>query len=149
VYPDPEVARFVRDHFVPVRMHVKEQGADYKRLSQKFTALWTPTTLIVDQSGEERHRIEGFLPAHDFIGQLSLGLARTAFAQGKFGEAERRYREIAERHHAEDVGAEATYWAGVSRYKATHDASVLNETAARLADVYPDSAWRKKSDVWQ
>jgi hypothetical protein len=33
----------------------------------------------VDAGGEERFRIEGFLPADDFLSQLMLGAAQAAF----------------------------------------------------------------------
>jgi Thioredoxin-like domain len=148
VYPDPRVAQIVEQNFIPVRMHVKEQADDFKRLGAKYGAQWTPTILVLDSSGEERHRIEGFLPADDFIAQILLGLGKSAFARGEFADAERRYREIVDTYRSTDAGPEALYWAGVARYKATNDAAALAETAASFKQRYQETSWAKKASVW-
>jgi TolA-binding protein len=148
VYARPEIAAFVRDTFVPVRLHVKDDAEQFKRVGAQFNAQWTPTTLIVDPTATERHRIEGFLPADDFMSQLRLGLAKAAFARGDFAAAARAYDEVVEKHSKTEAAAEAQYWAGVSRYKGTGDASALTETARRFKDRYADSAWAKKASVW-
>jgi TolA-binding protein len=148
VYSDPQVARFISEQLEPVRVHVRDQKDEYKRLSERYDAQWTPTVLILDPDGEERHRIEGFLPVNDFLPQLALGLAKVAFQQKDFADAERRYREIVDRFPSSDAAPEALYWAGVSRYKATGDGSALGATHAAFKDRYQDSAWAKKASVW-
>jgi hypothetical protein len=149
VYSDPRVVDFIQQHFTPVRVHVRENADEFKRLGARFNAQWTPTTLIVDADGHERHRIEGFLPADDFLAQLTLGLAKSAFARGNFAEAERLYRGIVEQYPSTDAGPEALYWAGVSRYKATGDGSALGETARAFSTRYTDTSWAKKASVWK
>lgn len=109
---------------------------------------WTPTVAIRDAGGTERHRLEGFLPAPDFLAQLRLGLAHAARARGDFAEAERRYRELADDSAAGEVAPEALYWAGVSKYKGTGDAGALAETAGSFKSRYTDSPWAKKASVW-
>jgi hypothetical protein len=128
-------------------VHVRDQAEDFRRLGERYGAQWTPTILLLD-GGVERHRIEGFLPVEDFLDQLGLGLGRIRFARGEFAEAERAFREVASRHPDGDAAAEAVYWAGVSRYKATDDASALRETGERLRDSYPGTPWAKKGSVW-
>lgn len=149
MYTDPRVAAFITEHFIPVRIHVRAQADDFKRLGARFNAQWTPAILIVDPSGEERHRVEGFLPADDFLAQLTLGLAHSAFARGEFAEAERWYREVVERYPETEAAPEALYWAGVARYKATGDPAPLAETAAQFENRYRDSSWAKKASVWK
>jgi tetratricopeptide (TPR) repeat protein len=148
VYPDPRVVQLVNERFVPVRVHVRDQADDFKRLGARYGVQWTPTILAIDSTGEERHRIEGFLPAADFLAQLSLGLARAAFAAGDFEPAERRFREVVEKYSESDAAAEALYWAGVSRYKATGDAAALRETARQFQQRYERTSWAKKASVW-
>ena len=114
----------------------------------RFGANWTPTVLILDSNGNERHRIEGFLPTEDFLSQLQLGLAQTAFKTGKFGDAEVRFRAIVEQFPEADVAPEAMYWAGVSRYKGENDASALGATAKAFKERYSDSPWAKKASIW-
>ena len=108
--------KFVQEHFVPVRVHVKTQAEDFKRLGARYGAQWTPTILVVDGSGEARHRVEGFLPADDLLAQLALGLGHSAFARSEFAEAEPAFRKVVEGYPESDAAAEALYWAGVSRY---------------------------------
>lgn len=148
MYPDPQVAEFVTNNFIPVRVHVKRNSDEYKALSERYSAQWTPTVLIVDPDGNERHRIEGFLPAAEFLPQLEIGAAHAAFARQDHQDAERRFRAIVDRYPESDVAAEALYWAGVSRYKATGDAAALTDTAHAFGERYQRSAWAKKASVW-
>jgi len=148
VYADPQVARYLSEHLETVRVHVRDQKDEYKRLSERYNAQWTPTVLILDADGEERHRIEGFLPADDFLSQIALGLAKSAFQRKDYGEAERRYREIVDRFPSSEAAPEALYWAGVSNYKATGDPSALRATTSAFGQRYQDTAWAKKASVW-
>ena len=140
--------KFVNEHFIPARLHVKEQAADFKRFGEHFGAQWTPTILELDPNGVERHRIEGFLATEDFLAQLELGLAHAAFKRKDWSEAERGFRQVFERAPRGDAAPEAEYWAGVSRYQATHDAGVLKATWQELTRDHPDSTWAKKASIW-
>jgi len=148
VYTDPAVIQFIDDHFVPVRVHVHDQADEFKRLGAKYNAQWTPTVLVIDSQGEERHRIEGFLPAAAFLAQLALGLGHSAFARSDFAEAERWFRQVVERYPDTDAAPEALYWAGVARYKATGDAASLHETAQQFQQRYQSTSWATKASVW-
>ncbi len=148
MYSDPKVIDFITRHFVPVRVHVKDNGADFKRLGERFNAQWTPTTLVVDGSGTERYRIEGFLPVQDFLSQLALGMARAAFARNDYANAERLYREVVDRFPDSEAAPEAQYWTGVSKYRATNDPSALEATRDAFRQRYQNSAWAKKASVW-
>ena len=148
MWPDERVVSFVNENFIPARVHVKEDAEAYRRFADKYNAQWTPTILELDSDGVEHYRIEGFLPNDDFLAQLMLGRAHMDFKQGKFPEAEKRFREIVEKFPNTDAGPEALYWAGVSRYKATHDSAPLKETAQAFKTRYQDSSWAKKASVW-
>lgn len=149
MYNDPRIVREVDESFVPVRVHVKDDAAEFKRLGERFGAQWTPTILVVDAAGQERHRIEGFLPADDFLPQLALGAAHAAFAAGDHAKAAQRFDDISTRYQSSDAAPEAQYWAGVSRYKATGDASALKETARKFTERFQGTSWAKKSSVWR
>ena len=114
----------------------------------RFGVDWTPTILILDSEGKERHRIEGFLPNDDFLAQLHLGLAHAAFTAGKFEQAAGRFETIVRDLPATDAAPEAQYWAGVSKYKTTGSADALKATAAAFKDRYADSTWAKKASIW-
>ena len=148
MWPDERVVKFVNENFIPARVHVKEDAEAFKRFGERYNAHWTPTVLELDSNGEEFYRLEGFLPVDDFLAQLKLGRAHMDFKQGKWADAEKRFREIADNLPNTDAAAEALYWAGVSRYKATNDATALKDTAKAFTQRYKDSSWAKKSSIW-
>jgi len=149
VYPDERVASFISENFIPARVHVREQAEDFQRLGERYGAQWTPTTLMLDSDGKEQHRVEGFLEADDFLAQLRLGLGKIEFNAKRWQDAERAFQGVVASHPETDAAAEALYWAGVSRYKATGDAGALSQTTAAFATRYQDSAWAKKASVWK
>lgn len=104
--------------------------------------------MIFDPAGKERFRFEGYLPPEDFLAQLKLGLARSAFASEKWDDAEKGFEEIVRSHPSADAAPEALYWAGVARYKSSHNGSALAETARQFKTRYTDSTWAKKASVW-
>lgn len=127
---------------------MKDQPEDFRRFGQRYSAQWTPTLLVLDPEGIERHRIEGFLPAQDLLPQLMLGLGHSEFSREHWEEAERHFRQIVDRFPHSDAAAEATYWSGVSRYKASGDAAALGDTARAFTRRYQESSWAKKASVW-
>jgi len=144
VYPRDEVAGYIEEHFIPVKAHIAEQPGTFGR----FHKNWTPTLVVMDGRGIERHEWVGYLPADEFSGQLALGRAQAAFGAGEWAEAEELFREAAAAWSGTEAAPEAVYWAGVSRYKASEDASALGETAERLEERYPDSLWATRASVW-
>jgi len=144
VYPEPRVDQLVGENFIPVRLHVKT----HPEAMERFGANWTPTVILLDSNGVERHRIEGFLPADEFLAQLHLGLGHIAFANKRFDESERHFRTIVDKLPNTDAAPEAQYWMGVSRYKGNGDASALKATADAFQSRYSDSSWAKKASIW-
>jgi hypothetical protein len=136
------------ENFIPVRVHVREQAQEYRRLAERFGAQWTPTILELDPEGREHHRIEGFLVANDFLAQLMLGLGHEAFERRDWKEAQRRFRQVLETDPRGDAAPEALYWAGVSRYKETQNNTALVETARALAERFSGASWTKKASIW-
>ena len=135
---------FIINNFVPVRLHIKK----HPEAMERFGVNWTPTVLISDGEGKEHHRIEGFLPTPEFLGQLQLGLGHAQFNRKNFADAERQFRDVVEKLSGTEAAAEAMYWAGVSRYKATNDASALKATAQAFKDRHQNSIWAKKASIW-
>ncbi len=135
---------FINNNYIPVKIHIKEQPKTFER----FGAQWTPTIQVLDTDGTKRHQFEGFLPPDDFLAQLKLGLARSAFARQRWKEAESRYDDIVKTLPGSDAAPEALYWLGVSRYKGGGDATALQQTAEAFKSRYSDSTWAKKASVW-
>jgi len=104
--------------------------------------------MILDPNGEERFRLEGYLPKDEFRAHLEMGLARVAFMSKNFADAERRYAAVLERFPESKAAPEALYWKGVSHYKSTNDHTVLGELPGQFQEKYPDSVWALKSAAW-
>ncbi len=138
------MAAAIAQDFIPVKIHIKEQLPTFKR----FRAEWTPTQIVLDPEGVERHRTVGFLPVEDFLAQLELGLARVAFGLKRLDEAERRFLAVFEKYPRTAAAPEARYWAGVSVYKATGSIEPLRATAKALKASFPDNEWTRKASVW-
>jgi TolA-binding protein len=102
----------------------------------------------MDSDGVERQRLEGYLSKEEFRAWLELGLARVAFMNKKWADAEQRYAQVAEHYPDTKVAPEAVYWRGVSRYKSTNDHTVLGEVADQFKQKYQDSVWAEKASVW-
>ena len=134
----------ISSSFIPVKIHIKEQKETFER----FGARWTPTLIVLDPEGNERHRVEGFLPVDDFLAQLDLGRAKLAFQRQAFGDAEKIFRSICQDRRSMFAAPEACYWAGVAAYKAGGDAARLKEAAGLLKAEYPGSEWARKASVW-
>ena len=146
-YGNPQVTSFIATHFVPVRVHVKDNDT-FERLSERFGVQDAPHVVILNAEGTLRHRIEGFVPAEDFLTQLILGVGHAAFAEGQFATAEERFRDVVEQHGFTAAAPEALYWAGVARYEATGSKQALKETADAFAKKYPESTWARKASAW-
>ena len=129
---------------MPLEAHIKEHPAYFKR----FEAVWTPTILVMDSEGVERHRIEGYLPKDWFGARLKMGLARVAFMHKKFMDAQQIYADVVNRYATLALAAEAIYWRDVCKYKATNDHTVLGPAATELAEKFPTDEWRLKSLPW-
>jgi Tetratricopeptide repeat len=129
---------------VPLEANIKEHPVYFHR----FDALWTPSVIILDWKGHERFRMEGYLPKDEFRAQLELGLARVAFMNKTWAEAERRYAAVLDRYPDSKAAPDALYWKGVSHYKATNDHTILGERPGIVQEKYPDSIWAQKSLGW-
>jgi len=103
---------------------------------------------VLDSKGTERHRIEGYLPKDEFEAQLEMGLARVAFEEKKWKDAERVYAAVVEKYPKTSSAPEARYWRAVSHYKGTNDHTVLGQVAQELQETAPDSVWAKKALPW-
>ena len=66
VYSDEDIAKFVSDHFVPVKVN----GDKHEDLVKKYKIRGYPTTLILDGSGQQIKKIIGYREAPAFLAEL-------------------------------------------------------------------------------
>ena len=144
MYPDPRVDALIAKEFIPVRSHVKDTPA----LWGTYNTRWTPTVLFLDHRGREEHRIEGFLPTREFLGQLHFGLGLCNAGVKDWKAAEHHFALAAKDFDSTDAGPAGLYWVGVARYSANKDASELRKTWEAFRDRYQNTAWAKRTVVW-
>jgi hypothetical protein len=140
------VSAFIHEHFVPFQANVNEplQRPAFRR----FGALWTPSVVILNSDGEERFRIEGFLPTREFHAQLHLALARIVAARKRWADAEPLYARIADEFRDTFAAPQALYWRGVAAYQGRRDKSALKTMAAEMKQRYPNDEWAIRAAVW-
>jgi TolA-binding protein len=88
------------------------------------------------------------LPKDELQAQLDMGLARVAFQEKRWRDAERIYTEVVEKYPKTTSAPEARYWRAVSQYKGTNDHVVLGQVAQELHQNAPESVWAKKAIPW-
>jgi hypothetical protein len=144
VYPDPRVDALVTREFVAVRSHVKETPA----LWGTYNTRWTPTVLFLDHRGREAHRVEGFLPTKEFLGQLHFGLGLCYAGVKDWKTAEQHFTHAATDFAETDAGPAGLYWVGVAKYSASQDAADLRRTWEAFRDRHQHTSWAKRTVVW-
>jgi thioredoxin-like negative regulator of GroEL len=144
VYPAPAVTAFIRENFVTARVHIKENPTMWHR----YGIRWTPTVLVLAPDGKELRRVEGFLPADELLGQLRLALGYGAVNEKRWNDAERWFEDASADGAHTDAAPEALYWAGVSRYSASHDSGELRKLKQQFAQRFQNTAWAKRTVVW-
>ena len=144
MYPNPRVAEFIEQNFVPVQFHIKAQPA----MGHRFGVRWTPAILVVGPDGREQYRVEGYLPAEPFLARLRLGLGYHAASRKDWKTAEREFESVVAEFPNTEAAPEAMYWAGVSRYSASHDGAELKKLAEQFRTRYTNTSWAKRASVW-
>lgn len=145
--PERSVDSYISDRFVPLAYEISEPGS--QDLVKRYNVEWTPTFILADDKGNEVYRMVGYLPPNDYLAQLVYGEGKAAFKKDDFDRANKCFNRVVEKYPDSSIAPEAMYYAGVSMFKKSHDASNLNKTYDRLKSKYPDSDWTKKASVWQ
>lgn len=139
-YPETRVVDLINAGFVPLKVHVDERP----ELTQRFNVHWTPTIIVADPEGVERHRLTGFLPPEEYRAQLEFAVAKTAFDKEDYTKASTQFSALVDQYPRSDITPEAQYWLGVSEYKRTKSSDALIGAWKKLLEKYPDSIWAKK-----
>ncbi len=140
-YPDPEVERYLAQHFVPVQYNVVEQPDSMRQ----FNSTWTPTLIVQDADGREHRRAQGYFDARRFLGEFALARLVSVINRGDFGAAQARVEDTFARTKGDPVREpEARYWAAVVGYKTTGKPDPLISGWNGLMDAFPGSEWAKR-----
>ena len=137
-YPQPSVASFITEHFVPVRLILnRPQDQIYFRAQR---VIWTPTIVIADRRGVGHYQSPGYLPPELFLSMLRIGLARAQIAWMRYDEAAAQLAAVADAG-ASALAPEALYWLGVAWYLKERQRAPMMRAWNRLRAQYPDSIW--------
>ncbi len=142
-YPKPEVVDYINQNFIPVQLQYDSQPE-----AADFNITWTPTMIVLDETGKEHHRNVGFQSPEDFIPFLMVGQAKTNFDHNAFEPAITLLEKVIKQYPKSAAAPEAAYLLGVSKYKATHNAAPLKEAFEFLKANYPDSEWLKRAQPY-
>lgn len=140
-YPQPRVASFLNEAFVPVKVNFKEEAAR----AQELGAIWTPTFQFRTADGQLVRSTVGYLAPEAFLTELAIGRGQVALAERRYADAEAAFRQAVEEFPESPATPEALYWYGVAQYRASGKLDGLKETWNRLLDRYPTSTWAQRA----
>lgn len=139
-YPDGRVAEFINNRTIPVQLLY-----DTQPYASMYNVKWTPTILMLDETGKEHHRIVGFLPPEEFIPNLLLGTAKVGFDRDELEQADADLEKVIHSYPQSAAAPEAIYLHGVIRFKETHKPEPLKEAFEKLKREHPESEWAKRA----
>jgi thioredoxin-related protein len=102
-YKDEKAVSFINDNFVAMRINTSSVPG----WAQSYTIQYTPTIIIVDDSAHEKHRVVGFLPPHQFIPMLTLGIAKVDYEQGNVKRSKQRLEAVIKEYPGTDFSKQA------------------------------------------
>ena len=140
-YPDPAVAQYINEHFIPVHFNVIEQP----EVMEQFNSPWTPTIIVQDAEGREHRRSQGYLDPKRFLGEVSLAWLKDAIDRRDFQVAHERSKETLRQTEGDPAREpEAIYWSAVAAYKSSDDPKDLVGGWNRLLDEFSESEWARR-----
>lgn len=144
VLTDEKVANTIERETAPVMIDVQKDQETAKR----FNIEWTPAFVVCDEEGKALERLEGYLPAEDFIPELILAKGLADFHLQRNEDAIREFEMLVEDHPASELVPEAEYYLGAATFKMTGETDKLSEVCHELLLTNPESPWTKRCSIW-
>jgi hypothetical protein len=139
-YPSLEVADFVRNRVIPLRL-----PHDHKPLADEFGVFETPCLVLLDGKGTEHHRITGFQAPEDFLAGMHLGFAKIEYDRGDFGKAVEFLDGLLALYPGSGPSPEAIYVRGLSLYRQENDPVHMKKAYEQLKSRFPGSEWTRRT----
>lgn len=139
-FPQDSVVEFIEKNVVPVRL-----PHDHEPLAREFDVKWTPTLVVLDESGDEHYRTVGFLSAEELVASLKLGLGKTSFDADRFEEAVGWFDQVVDGHPSTSSVPEAIFYRAVAQFKTGHDPAPLKTAYEELEKRFPENEWTKRA----
>jgi len=144
VLTDAKVADTIERETAPVMVDVQKDQETAKR----FNIEWTPAFVLCDEEGKAMERLEGYLPAEDFVPELILAKGLADFHLQRNEDAIREFELLVENHPASELVPEAEYYLGAAIFKKTGETDKLSEVCHDLLMTHPESPWTKRCSIW-
>ena len=143
-YPETLVEEMIRRFTIPVQVdNTKDSSAG---LVTRFHHVWTPDLRVLDTSGEELYRWNGYLPPAEFAAQLLAAVAHARLRLRDYDAAVELYEEAARRFPTSLVAPEVQYFVAVANYRKTGESHELLRGWHKLESAFPGSEWMVKQD---
>jgi hypothetical protein len=140
-YPDPSVAEYISNHFVPYEASMADR--ENWSLFRTNHVIWTPSVGFADHNGSMHYLSPGFLPPSDFLSALKIGRARCLIAWTRSAEAARELESVASIDNS--MTPEALFWLSTAYFFERRDNTRMYETWDKLVSLYPDSPWAHRT----
>jgi hypothetical protein len=137
-YPQPSVATFITEQFIPVRL-LLNRSLDQAHF-RTHRVIWTPTIVIADRRGIGHYQSPGYLPPELFLSMLRIGLGRALTAWMRYDDATTHLEAVGSDQESA-LAPEALYWLGVARYLKERQRAPMMLAWNRLRQEYPTSIW--------
>jgi hypothetical protein len=141
-YSEPVVADTIQSRFVGVQIDTMPKSS--KAVVECYRQAWTPDVRLLDCTGFDFYRWNGYLPPFEFLPRLLVAEAQANLRLQHNQLAAAQYDEVLRRFPTSLVGPEAEYYLGVARYKDSHEARDLMQGWHQLQRDHPWSSWRLK-----
>jgi hypothetical protein len=143
-YPEIPVREAIERLTVPFQLDNTVESN--QPVLDRYRHVWTPDLRILDLDGTELYRWAGYLPPAEFAPQLIVAVAHGRLRRKEYDKAKALYEEVIRRFPTALVAAEAQYFAGVSAYRASHNANDLLHAWHDLEKSHPESEWTVKQN---
>jgi TolA-binding protein len=139
-FADPRVQQEISRRFVPLRLDLRADRAAVRR----YNLFWTPTLYFLDEHGETRAELVGFLPPHELLPVLDYGEAQVLLRRGKFLRAIELLDRLVEFFPDSGIAPDALYWSANIEFLVTRDEAGSAGKRALLKERYPASLAARK-----
>jgi len=140
-YPDPSVADYIANTFVPYEASMSEQHN--RSLFRANHIIWTPSIGLADRNGSVHYQSPGFLPPSDFLSALRIGRARCLIAWTRSAEAIKELESAVAVENS--MTPEALFWLSTAYFFERRDTTRMYQTWDKLVEQYPDSPWAHRT----
>jgi thioredoxin-related protein len=94
---------FISQNLIAMRL----EANDPPSWARSYAIQYTPTVLILDDTGKERHRAVGFLSPQEFIPNLMFGIAKTFYEAGNTKKAKAFLKRLLSEYPSSQIAPQA------------------------------------------